>query len=205
MTADYTIHEIETLEDGLLLPWLDLYETAFPPTERVFVSTLLGFVRDRANGEGRYRHLLCLLDTSGTLVGIAIHTDLIESPASFLWYLATVPAIRGRGAGAFFFKAILARLPQTSLALFWDVECPALCAAEEERRLAARRIQFYQRLGAVLLQGIRYTVQAADHQPILTMELMLYPIAPLTPSEAFSLAKQVFGDNILQTGELALR
>ena len=32
---------IEDLHDELLLPWLDLYETAFPPTERVLISTIL--------------------------------------------------------------------------------------------------------------------------------------------------------------------
>ena len=205
MAADYSIHEIAALEDELLLPWLDLYETAFPPQERVVVSTFLGFLHERAGGGSEHRHMLCLLDKSGGLVGIAFYTDSLECPASFLWYLATVPAIRGKGAGAFFFNAILSRLAQTSQALFWDLECPALCGTEEDRSLAGRRIQFYQRLGAFLLEGIHYTVQANETLPPLTMELMLYPIAPLTPFEAFSLARRIFGDKIRQTGELALR
>ena len=29
------------LDDDLLFPWLDLYETAFPPTEKVLVSSFL--------------------------------------------------------------------------------------------------------------------------------------------------------------------
>jgi hypothetical protein len=32
--AALSLSEIRSLDDPLLLPWLDLYETAFPPRER---------------------------------------------------------------------------------------------------------------------------------------------------------------------------
>ena len=57
-TSKETYAEITELGDDLLLPWLDLYETPFPPTEKVLVSDHVKVLKDKASGLEAEHHLL---------------------------------------------------------------------------------------------------------------------------------------------------
>jgi GNAT superfamily N-acetyltransferase len=190
---------ITSLQDDLLLPWLDLYESAFPLAERVPVSVLLRFLKERA----AHTHVLAALDEEDAFAGLAFYTLPLESAgrAAFLWYLATLPQLRGQGLGAWIYRGILARLPRAVKALFFDVEIPEQAATPEERQLARRRIRFYQRLGARLLNGIRYTMQAAPDRPQLDLRLMVHPRAEFSPRAAVELVLSFAPDAIELTGE----
>jgi GNAT superfamily N-acetyltransferase len=99
-TETLTIVELSSRNDPLLLPWLDLYETAFPPTERVLVSRVLHALDQIEQGLGGGRHIEASCDADGRLTGLL---DTFEPPAleaGFLWYLAVIPALRGQGLGA---------------------------------------------------------------------------------------------------------
>jgi GNAT superfamily N-acetyltransferase len=118
-----TLVEISGCADPLLMPWLDLYETAFPPAERVLASAVL-----RAVEQGPVHTLLAALDEAGELVGMAwYHTP--QPWLASLWYLAVRADRRGRGLGARIYREVLRRLPPTSVAMLFEVEQPELAGA----------------------------------------------------------------------------
>jgi GNAT superfamily N-acetyltransferase len=194
--APFTLRELAGLDDPLLLPWLDLYETAFPPEERVLVSRILRILQNPAGAPAA--HLRVALDAKEALLGLAYTYEPPELGAAFLWYLAVVPQSRGQGAGAWLYQAVLGSLPANTRAMIFDVEDPQRMPDEDRRSLAARRIGFYQRQGACLMGGIRYVQRIGTHLPPLLLRLMVHPLDPaLLPGEAFSLALAVFGDEVL--------
>ena len=192
--------EIQSSTDSLLLPWLDLYETAFPPVERVLVSRLLEGIGPGMDS----RHMLAAVDEQGCLAAIQYYADVVEAQATFLWYFAVVPALRGQGWGAWLYQALLGRLQAGERALFFDVESPAEAHSPEEREIAERRIRFYQRQGASVLTGVRYVQQVGAHQPPLPMHLMVHPLQPLSAQEVYEMARRFLPDALNQTGELGL-
>lgn len=237
--------EICDLTDPLLLPWLDLYETAFPPGERVLVSHVLaavtaaGVLHQPACGVDHGSHLLAAVGNpvSVTRDEAAAHANSVvsqerESPqvdpagssflglvyyyepdgcvatsgaqAAFLWYFAIEPQMRGQGLGAQLFQRLLERIDPRVRALIFDLEDPAQMETPERVKQAERRIAFYRRLGARVLGGISYVQTVGPHQPPLLLLLMVHPIQEISPREAFELARQEFGDEILkQVGKLS--
>ena len=191
---------ITSLQDDLLLPWLDLYESAFPYAERVPVSMLLGMLKTKTKDF----HMLAALDEEDAFAGLAFYIlpEEANGRAGFLWYLATRPDLRGQGLGAWMYRGIMARLPRSVEALYYDVEMPALAVTPEEHDLARRRIRFYQRLGAHVLAGIRDNIQTAPDRPKITLHLMVHPRASLSPLEAYHLAATFLPTELELTGEV---
>lgn len=87
-----------------------------------------------------------------------------DTRLGFLAYLAIRQDARGQGLGAWLFGHVLDQVARDALALggppaqglCWEVERPALAADEPERQLRARRIRFYERLGARLIEPIDF-------------------------------------------------
>jgi len=205
MTSDIlNIVEIVGLNDDLLLPWLGLYETAFSPSERVLVSFLLKLLKDKTHGLAQDPYLLAALDKQRTLVGIAMYELDRESETALLWYLAIVPENRSKGLGSIFYREILHRVDSSVRALLFEVEIPDESKSGEGRQFAQRRIQFYRRHGAFVLNGIHYMQHVGKHQPPIPMHIMVHPFQPITPQTAFKLTKSMFEDSITQIGPLAL-
>jgi GNAT superfamily N-acetyltransferase len=205
------IVELTDPADELLLPWLDLCETAFPPAERVLISTHLRILARKARGEATEQHMLAALDAQRALVGMAWYQVEREAGSAFLWYLAVVPPERGRGLGADLYMEILRRVAPEARALFFEVEIPAQIGTDEGRRLAARRIGFYRRLGARRLSGIRYLQYVGPHQPPMPMHVMVHPLRPpnagspaADAAALYALAREFWGDWLSQDGDLAL-
>jgi GNAT superfamily N-acetyltransferase len=191
---------ITTLQDDLLLPWLDLYEAAFPFDERVPVSLLLRMLKEKTEDF----HMLAALDEEDAFAGMAFYILPAEAKgrAGFLWYLATLPDLRGQGLGAWMYRGILARLPRAVEALYYDVEIPDLAASAEEKSLARRRIRFYQRLGAHVMSGVRDIMRAAPDRAQLRLHLMVHPRRDLSPQAAYDLARTFLPDELEVSGEL---
>jgi len=200
---DLHITEIADLHDGLLLPWLDLYETAFPPSERMLVSFYLRLLREKRDGLQPHHHLLAA-QREGVFVGLAHYVELCEHNVAWLWMFAVIPEARNHGLGAAMYGEIVRRLPAGTIAMLLEVERPDLVHTEAECRLAERRIAFYRRQGARLLEGVHYVQQVGPHQAPLPMHIMLHPLAPLDAETAFRCAKTAFGDAVAQTGALTL-
>jgi hypothetical protein len=85
--------------------------------------------------------------------------------------------------------------------LVFEVEKPEVMGAEssEAAHIARRRIDWYQRQGARLLDGIRY-VQSVGWQPPVEMNLMFHCKKPgsVSATDAFSSAAALFGSNVEQ-------
>jgi GNAT superfamily N-acetyltransferase len=197
--------EIVTLSDDLLLPWLDLYEVAFPPSERVLVSSHLRLLKEKERGLAQDQQLLAALDGEGTLIAMAKYDFLPRCSAACLAYLAVRSDARSQGIGTRVYQEIRRQLRGVSCrGLVLEVEIPGRATSAEDAQLAARRIQFYRRLGASLLRGVDYTQTVGRHQPPIPMHVMIHPFQPMDGEEAFELARCVYGQRLERTGELVL-
>lgn len=201
----FRLHELSRLDDPLLLPWLDLYETSFPPNEKVLVSDHLRVLHRKAQGEGQGETLLAAVDPAGTLGAMARYEVCRDPDVAWLWYLAVRPELRNRGLGAWIYRHLLGEIAAAGLeAALFEVEIPTLAHSEEERRFAERRIHFYRRLGAFLVEGIDYEQSVGSHCPPTPMHLMVHPFRQHTADEWFDLLDRATGGSVRRTGRLAL-
>ncbi len=196
---DLHITEITDPDNNLLLPWLDLYEVAFPPNERMLVSFYLRLLREQWPN-----HHLLAIQREGTFVGLAHYVVMAERDLAWLWMFAVTPESRNHGVGAAIYRNIVERLPVGTVAMLLEVERPDLAHTEADRQLAERRITFYRRQGAQLLEGVHYVQSVGPHQSPLPMHVMIHPLQPLDAEAAFRLSNAIFGDAITQTGALFL-
>jgi GNAT superfamily N-acetyltransferase len=205
LNREITFLEITSLQDNFLLPWLDLYETAFPPNEKVLVSHFLELLKAKAKGHGAYEFLLAGVDLSHKLAGLACYQLMPAAGVAVLWYLAVQPEARNRGLGGKFYDHVTGLVDKTQYqALLLEVEIPELFKNDEERKLAARRINFYRRHGAYLLEGIDYMQNVGWHQPPMPMHIMVHPLRALNAAGCFALARAYAGDALAQSGRLKL-
>ena len=205
MNGEITFGELTSLEDGLLLPWLDLYETAFPPYEKVLVSHFLSLLKSKNSGQGKDEFMLAALDSTGGLLGLACYQRMPEVGLAVLWYLAVHPEARNRGVGGKFYDHIAGLAKEAGCrALLLEVEIPERGETAGLRDLAARRINFYRRRGALVLQGVDYLQFIGPHQPATPMYIMVHPLETLPVQEYFDLAKFFAGRWLTRVGPLGL-
>ncbi|MFZ6030277.1 MAG: GNAT family N-acetyltransferase [Chloroflexota bacterium] len=201
----FTYHTITHLTDGLLPEWLVLYETAFPAHERVLVAGFLKHLRRIEAGDPVSAEMLAAVDRERRLAGMAFYEHVPDLRLMFLWYMAVDGERRSQGLGSQLYQEVVHRARRAGCrALLFEVERPAVCSTSETQALAERRIQFYRRNGAQLLQGVDYLQSVGPHQPATPMHLMLHPFEPLTSGDAFALAKAAFDDALCQVAELRL-
>lgn len=198
-----TFVELTDINDDLLPAWLDLYETSFPPEERILVSDFLLMLKQKVRGEWEHSHMMAALDSEAKLVGILRFDALLDGDMACLWYLAVTPEARGRGMGSACLEEALRRCREAGArAAVLEVEIPDQAPDPE---FARRRIEFYRRHGALMLQGIHYLQSVGPHQPDIPMHILVCPFQPITPQEAFEFAQTLFGENaVTKVGELGL-
>jgi len=205
MTETLKFVEITDINDDRLLPWLDLYEMSFPPREKVLVSAFLKDLKATANGIAHNEHMVAIVNGSGEIVGLQSYTYRHNTRVAQLWYFAVATEARNSGLGGRCHREVLRQVKELGARVaFWEVEVPEQMETRENRDLAQRRIEFYRRHGGRMLQGIDHASQAAPHQPVTPYHLMLVPFEPMTPDEAFALAKEAYGEDVRQVGELGM-
>ncbi len=189
-----TLAEIVNSEDTLFLDWLDLYETSFPPNERMLVSDILRVLnKNRANNERNSTHFIVLLDESKACVGMMLYYTKQEEKIAWLWYMAIKPNVQSRGFGSYLYNELLKQLSSSGYkALFLEVEIPG----EANSAQAERRIRFYEKQGAILLKDIDYLQDIGWHTQPTQLFLMIQPLQHLGDTQTFELAKKMFGDAI---------
>jgi len=174
------LHPILSLQDDYLYPWLDLYEAAFPPVERIPVSLMLRGIRQYDLGQMPRSEYLAAVDAQGQFVGMVQWTWYPEYGTAYLGYFAIIPGQRGGGLGSQVYRMLIDRAAQRgALLLAFDVEQPDRQAAPAAHDLALRRIRFYQRKGAGLLSGLEFFYG----EPPMQQYVMAHPIQALSFDE----------------------
>jgi GNAT superfamily N-acetyltransferase len=200
---DLKLVEIADVRDDLLPAWLELYDIAFPPEEKVLASVFVRSLQEKAQGLLEHSHMLAALDSTGKLLGLGCFEALLDSGVAALWYLAVAPEVRRRGYGTAIHQEMLRMCREAGAkAAVMEIEIPDETA---DAGFAQIRIDFNRRHGALMLQGVRYLQYVGRHQMPINMHLMLVPFTDITPQEAFDYAREVFGkDWVTQVGELGL-
>ncbi|MES2465149.1 MAG: GNAT family N-acetyltransferase [Armatimonadota bacterium] len=190
---------------------LDLYQTSFPVNEQMRLSWWVHLLNELSfpSPSAQPERLLyaAVGDPAGEVIGFACCEVHRDAGIAYLIYIATREDLRGQGIGAIIYHQVIDELlshKNTEIVLF-EVEIPEAVAqtSSDALRLAQRRIAWYQRQGARLLEGVRYT-QTVGWQNPLEMQLMLHSRTPVTPEQAFAAASRLFGNNIMVTGTLNL-
>lgn len=125
---------------------LDIYDAAFPASERIPRQTVAQRI-DR----GVYELWIGRQPEDRRVVFMAILYTLHDSDLVLLGYIATHADFRNQGIGSAFFRDLLQQLQARDRYLLIEMEVP-----DDRDPFTQRRHQFYQRLGANVLQDVRY-------------------------------------------------
>jgi ribosomal protein S18 acetylase RimI-like enzyme len=152
-----------------------IFISSFPAPERGDFDEL---VSDIAKG---VRVLFAAL-TKGDFIGFAVTLRLKPSDIHVLEYLAVDEAHRNRGIGAQLLRGAggMLKTQSNAEAIILEVE-PDDEGGAEERQLRARRIQFYQRLGAKLIDcALHYCAPNLAGVGTVNFRLMWLPLTERT-------------------------
>jgi GNAT superfamily N-acetyltransferase len=168
------LHLTELIDPGseLARQAFELYETSFPIVERDPLVRLQQGIARHAEGQepaGERAHYGVAIE-AGRVAGLSFYGYYRPARLGYLAYLATQPETRGRGLGAWLFDQTLRGLAADArelggpppLGLCWEVERPDDAEAPAARLLRERRIGFYRRQGAVLLDDVRFVAPPMD-------------------------------------------
>jgi GNAT superfamily N-acetyltransferase len=153
-----------------------IYEASFLPEERDDTGLLLARVLDGTRD--------CYLAVDGErLLGLAVVLMLSGCPIAFLEYLAVGPEVRNAGIGGRILDHVHRELADTAWpvveGLIFEVDGPEDARDTSERDLRERRIGFYRRHGAVVVDGARsYRAPAPSGDSLLSYLLMWLPVVP---------------------------
>lgn len=156
-----------------------LYEASFPPEElRPFER-----IRDELvspNGQRR-THLLAALDGESVL-GISIFALFPQVSLGYLWFLCVDPETRGSGVGGKLYQASMEWLEQdaadqgkTLRGMIFEVE-RLTSEAHPVYGDPFRRVRFYQRLGARMIEGYDYYQPPIPPHGPVPLQLMFHPL-----------------------------
>lgn len=166
-TSEPLLIEITDPDSDLARQAFEIYEASFPLEERDPVERIANAMRRKQEmnrDPGHISHFLAAVDT-GRVIGLVMYSYYKKERLGFLFYMAIHLDLRGQGLGSWMFQQTLHRLEKDADALageppigmFWEVERPHDATNEAERILRERRIRFYQRNGAVLMDWIDFT------------------------------------------------
>ena len=147
-----------------------IYVESFPPSQRGDFEDLIAHVMSQS------RWLFTAM-VSDTLLGFAVGTALPGSDVHVLEYMAVGSAFRNQGVGAELLRVVArtVRAAGNVSGILLEVESDDV-GDEDEKRLRKRRIQFYSRNGARLLEcAPLYRTPNLAGQGFLDMKLMWMP------------------------------
>lgn len=185
------VTELSRLDDPLIADVLAIYRESFPPEERITEEALLGCVGAGSGGAGGfYQQTHLLAATNGVnALGMCHFTgfwggeDDNRSDFVYMDYIAVDKRIRGSGIGGQMYFSALAQAHVDACfrgrrlrGLVYEVERPELAADEEDRTLRQRRIKFYERRGARVLDGIDFVQPSlGEGLPEVPLHLVYHP------------------------------
>ena len=184
---DSVVAELEDPDGDLARQAFAIYEEAFPVDEREPLPHIVaGIHARRENPSVATSHFWVALDRTGVW-GIALFGYHAPARLGFLSYLAVHSHARGHGRGAWLYHQVLAGVVADArtaghaptLGTCFEVERPAEAVTPGDRAMRQRRIGFYRRQGARLLEGLDFTAPplAPGLAPV-PYHLMFHPADP---------------------------
>lgn len=163
--------------------WRSLYETAFPACEREPRSAIL-----RSVETGKAIALRAVVDGETSGLGVAYILPAISFV--FIAYLAVCERLKGHGLGPRLLHAMseigaerLAQIGQTCRGSVLEVEDPRQAPTPAKQAEALRRIAFFQRNDARLIDT-PYFQPALDETTVVPLQLMLIDREPASALKA---------------------
>ncbi len=144
---------------------INIYEEAFPPSERVATS----LVEQRIDN-GDYQLFVSYQENQ--VAFMAILSPIRDTQFILLAYIATQTSFRNQGIGSKFLDYLLLKLRQEEKYLLLEVENPQY---GNEQQLRKRRLNFYRRMGAQQLKDIRFVIPPLSRKSPVEMLLMIAP------------------------------
>jgi GNAT superfamily N-acetyltransferase len=142
-----------------------IYRSSFPENERLPEEKLAEKITNQ-----EFQLLVSYEESKVSFM--AILCPLKETNFILLGYVAVAENLRGKGIGEDFLKYLGKELKQKEKFLLLEVENPAL---GDNREIKQRRINFYQRLEAKILENIRFLLPNLWNKTPPEMLLMIYP------------------------------
>jgi GNAT superfamily N-acetyltransferase len=182
---DADIRSVDDLDIPLAREALAIYEQAFPEAERDPIEHIAAALKN-ADPETAVSHFRVLVD-EGAVVGFTYFSSYKEYYLGYLKFIAVRAELRGKRYGPVLLKDALRQLRLDGrratgwpyLGLILEVERPETAENAEERALRERRIGFYQRNGAVMIENLDYVAPpVAPGQPSLPFHLMVLRAVP---------------------------
>jgi GNAT superfamily N-acetyltransferase len=146
--TDYRFDHLTAYSPEVVEQIQAIYEVSFPAYER----KPFWYVAD-AMHSGHYTVYVIRRErggrvTTGEIVAFALLARLRTSQAMYIEYLAVDQALRGQGIGSLLLRSMIGFLDDTpATAIIWEVDPPIELADDN-----SRRIQFYERFGAHLIE-----------------------------------------------------
>ena len=174
------------LDDASSERFKDIYLKSFPPSSRVSVQKLLAGI-----SEGK--KWLFTARAEGGLAGFALTMPLPGTGAHYLEYLAVAPRFRNRGVGSRLLASVRRRLSREDGAsgLIFEVK-PDDHPRQSENALRKRRIEFYRRGGARLVEcAPRYRAPDLARGGEVDYRLMWLPLRQRTETPCGGALKEL--------------
>ncbi len=167
---DLSIIELFELSSGIAKELRDIYLISFPPEQRVSFRQIVSSFKKRET-----RLFVSILDNK--LAGFASVTLLANSDALYLGYIATKAKLRNNGIGATILQNLKSKFQSEAKArgLIFEVE-PEAIQVSPEMTIRKRRIEFYKRNGAVMVDcALKYKMPDQNAKGAVDMLLMWLP------------------------------
>ncbi len=148
-----------------------IYLDGFPPEERAEFSSLIESITT-----GSRWFFAAMSDDD--LIGFATIVPYVASDIHLLEYFAVARESRNTGIGSILLNDVLAaiRNSQSAVGILLEVETDEEGSADE-KQLRKRRIGFYQRHGARVVESVpHYRVPCANGMDTMPMKLMWLPL-----------------------------
>jgi GNAT superfamily N-acetyltransferase len=180
-----TVRLLTNRQDPLFWPALEFYVESFPrderePLERIArVSEGDPAICDRP----KTRVHMAVAELEGRLAGIRYFSYYAAARLGFFIYLAVEVEFRKRGIGAMlvdFGKEICARdaaeLGSTLDAIFFECERPELAETPAERVVRDRRLEYFQRRGAIIVSTDYFQPALGPDREAVPLYILAYPM-----------------------------
>lgn len=157
--------EIKQIDSNEFREAMEIYTEAFPANERHSAHLIAERVQ-----EGLSK--LYVASSDDEIIFLALLWPLKTTEFILLDYMATKVTHRAKGIASAFLTELRKRLTSTKQYLIMEVEDPQFGDRQKEKE---KRIAFYKRHGAKVLEGVRYLLPPLNGSIPTEMILMVFP------------------------------